>query len=221
MKFVEWLFFVGCGSIAILFLYKGGDIEQFQSKATNFKMKQVTYTERPVIPVCPEHWLVNAAEAPDYKYSSDFNISIGSIIAKLGTNSIKCSDFGTVDYTSDDYTYDDCDYVEDTDKEDSIVSFVLEEVFSNAHGFCYNIVHDPDRIYDWKIPIQISLKYDDSIPSDKLPDALNVYLTSYDNYHGAIFGTWMEGNELYKRFLRVRLQIKNCKIEHNRETRVV
>ena len=217
MKFAEWIFYVGCGSIAILFVYKGGDIEQFQSKATNFKMEQVLYTKRPVITVCPEHWLENNK---DYKYSTDFNISIGSSIAKLGTNSIKCSNFGVPD-GADYYTYDDCDYVEDSDKEDSTVSFVLEEVFSNGHGFCYNIVHDPDRIYDWKVPIQISLKYDDSIPSDKLPGALNVYITSYDNYHGAIFGTWMEGNELYKRFLRVRLQIKNCKIEHNRETRVV
>ena len=62
----------------------------------------------------------------------------------------------------------------------------------------------PHTIYDWKIPIQISLIYDDSIPSEKLPKALNIYMTSKENSPGVIFGSWMEGNELYKRFLRVR-----------------
>ena len=204
MMFAEWLFYIGIGSIAILFIDNGGDIEQFQSKATNFKIKQVPYTKRPIITVCPGHWsessdLYNEFEFYYYKYSTDFNISIGSIIANIGANSIKCSHFGE---PGDFLTYDDCDYV--SDQEDSIVSFFLEEVFTFNHGLCYNIVHDPDTIYDWKIPIQILLIYNHSIPSEKLPGALNVYVTSYDNYHGAIFGTWMEGNELYKRFLRVR-----------------
>ena len=200
MKVAEWLFYFGIGSIAILFLYNGKDIEQFRNKATNFKIKQVPHTKRPVITICPGHSFTS--EDPMYKYykySTDFNISIGSIIANIGANSIKCSHFGE---PGDFLTYDDCDYV--SDQEDSIVSFFLEEVFTFNHGLCYNIVHDPETIYDWKIPIQILLIYNDSIPSDKLPGALNVYVTSYDNYHGAIFGTWMEGNELYKRFLRVR-----------------
>ena len=203
-KVAEWLFYFGIGSIAILFVYKGGDIEQFQSKATNFKIKQVPYTKRPVITVCPGHWPdipYYADEKYRYKYSSDFNISIGSIIANLGHNSIKCSDFGEPDGSF--YTYDDCDYVDDSG-EDSIISFVLEEVYSVSHGLCYNIVHDPDKIYDWKIPIQILLIYNDLIPSEKLPEAMNVLITSDGNSHGIIFSTWMEGNELQKRILRVR-----------------
>ena len=195
IKVAEWLFYIGIGSIAILFVYKGGDIEQFQSKATNFKIKQVPYTKRPVITVCPWHQSVS------YKYSSDFNISIGSLRANLGANYIKCSDFG--EPSGSDYTYDDCDYLANSDQ-GSFISFVLEEVWSPYKGLCYSIFHDPNTIYDWRIPIQILLIYNDLIPSEKLPEVINVFITSDDNYHGIIYGNWMEGNELMKRFLRVR-----------------
>ena len=206
MKVAEWLFYVGIGSIAILFIDNGGDIEQFQSKATNFKIKQVPYTKRPIITVCPGHWsessdLYNEFEFYYYKYSTDFNISIGSTIANIGGNSIKCSNYGE---PGDYHTYDDCDYIDDSVQEDSIVSFVLEEVDTLYFGYCYKIIYDPDTIYDWKIPIQVSLIYNDSIPSKKLPPAIRVYITSNENSHGVMFATWMDGNELYRRFERVR-----------------
>ena len=200
MKVAEWLFYIGIGSIAILFVYKGGDIEQFQSKATNFKIKQVPYTKRPVITLCPRHWPGILYKKRNYKYSIDFNISIGSLIANLGANYIKCSDFG--DPNGNDYTYDDCDYVDNSDQ-DSFISFDLKEVWSPSYGLCYSIFHDPDTIYDWRIPIQILLIYNDSIPSEKTGN-IAVFITSDGNYHGVIYGNWMEGNELHKRFLRVR-----------------
>ena len=66
MKVAEWLFYFGIGSIAILFLYNGKDIEQFRNKATNFKIKQVPHTKRPVITICPGHSFTS--EDPMYKY---------------------------------------------------------------------------------------------------------------------------------------------------------
>ena len=202
-KVVECLLYLGIGAIAILFIYKGGDIEQYQSKATNFKIKEMSYTKKPVITICPSHWFEGTPYfVRSYKYGIDFNISIGSIIADLGSNSIKCSDFNGTD--GSDYTYDDCDYVLD-ESDEHTTSFVLEEVYSIAYGLCYKIVHDPDTIYDWKSPFQTLLIYNTSIPFEILPKEINVFITSDANSYGIIFSTWMDGNELRMRFLKVSL----------------
>ena len=41
----------------------------------------------------------------------------------------------------------------------------------------------------------------------ELPNKIDVYLTSNDNSPGVIYNTWMDGNELYFRFPKVRNDI--------------
>ena len=71
---IKWLLYLISGSIAILFIIEGGAIDQYESKATNFKRKEIPTIQRPVITICPN---LNS----NYKYGIDFNISIGSILA--------------------------------------------------------------------------------------------------------------------------------------------
>ena len=188
------LYFIS-GSIAILFIIKGGAIHQYENKATTFKRKEIPVSQRPVVTICPN---LNSS----YKYGIDFNISIGSIVAKLGKNSIKCSDFASTEYDMDYYTYDDCDS-ENLDVSET--SFTLES-FNRLWPWmtCYQIVYDPNAIYDGENVFQVVLVFGDTILFKELPNKIDVYLTSNDNSPGVIYNTWMDGNELYFRFPKVR-----------------
>ena len=197
---IEWLLYIGIGGIAILFIYKGGAIEQYDTKATNFKDKEIPVTKRPAITICPKL-------SSHYKYGRDFNISIGSIIAKFGTNSIKCSNF----LSEHDYQYDDCDYADDLGI--AGISFDFEQVETLFSGrSCYKIVYDRKVTYDWKLPFQTLLIFGASIPFNELPENIYVYITSDANSHGIIYNTWVDGNELFFQFPKVRmnLQISIC-----------
>ena len=196
---IKVLLYLISGSIAILFIIEGGAIDQYVNKATNYKRKEIPVSQRPVVTICPK---LNSS----YKYGTDFNISIGSIVAKLGNNSIDCSNFAnSTEYDMDDYTYDDCDknYLDVSET----TSFILESVYSNLwYGVpCYKISYDQNMIYDGRVPFQIVLVFGGSIPFKELPENIHVYLTSYDNSHGVIINTWIDGDELSFRFPKVRL----------------
>ena len=196
---IKGLLYLISGLIAILFIIKGGTIHQYESKATNFKRKEIPVIQRPVVTICPK---LNSS----YKYGIDFNISIGSIVAKLGSNTVKCSEFYN-EYGSYDYqpTYDDCDYdyldVYET-------SFTLESMRNLWRRMsCYKIVYDPNIMYDAKIPFQVVLVFGDSIPFEELPENIHVYLTSNDNSYGVIYNAWIDGNELWFQFPKVRIKM--------------
>ena len=87
----------------LLCIIKGGAIDQYRSYATNFKKNEIAVSQRPVVTICPS---TNEQYQTKYKYGVDFNISIGSIVAKLGNNSVKCSDFPSTEDGSDYYTYE-------------------------------------------------------------------------------------------------------------------
>ena len=194
---LQWLLYLASGSIAILFVIKGGTIHQYKSKATNFKKKEMPVSQRPVVTICPN---LNS----NYKYGIDFNISIGSILANLGSNSVRCSDFNN-EYGSDDYqpTYDDCNY----DYLDvSETSFILESVYNVfLKTTCYKVVYDPNIIYDGNISFQVVLVFGGSISLEELPENIHVYLTSNNNSAGVILSTWIDGDELSFRFPKVKL----------------
>ena len=80
---IKWPLYLISGLFAILVIIKGGTIHQYESKATNFKRKEIPVIHRPVVTICPK---LNSS----YKYGIDFNISIGSSIAKLGTITAHC-----------------------------------------------------------------------------------------------------------------------------------
>ena len=193
---LQWLLYLASGSIAILFVIKGGTIHQYKSKATNFKKKEMPVSQRPVVTICPN---LNS----NYKYGIDFNISIGSILANLGSNSVRCSDFNN-EYGSDDYqpTYDDCNY----DYLDvSETSFILESVYNVfLKTTCYKVVYDPNIIYDGNISFQVVLVFGGSISLEELPENIHVYLTSNNNSAGVILSTWIDGDELSFRFTKVK-----------------
>ena len=186
------------GAIAILFIIKGGAIDQYENKATNFKKKEIPVSQRPVVTICPKL-------PARYKYGIDFNISIGRIVAKLGNNSVKCSDFHEYDYEP---TYDDCNY----DYLDvSETSFILESEYNLWRSItCYKVVYDLDMIYDGNILFQVLLIFSSSIPFKELPENIYVYLTSNENSHGVIFNTWIDGDELFFQFPKVRQ--RSCSI---------
>ena len=196
---IKGLLYLISGLIAILVIIKGGTIHQYESKATNFKRKEIPVIQRPVVTICPK---LNSI----YKFGMDFNISIGSILANLGSNSVRCSDFNN-EYGSDDYqpTYDDCNY----DYLDvSETSFILESVYNLWRSMtCYKVVYDPNTIYDGKIPFQVVLVFGDSIPFEELPEKIHVYLTSNDNSYGVIYNAWIDGNELWFQFPKVRIKM--------------
>ena len=77
-KCLEWTLFLGIGAISVLFIFHGEEIEQFRSKATGFKLKELPITERPAITICPY------SETEKYEYNIDFSIAIGYTILKLG-----------------------------------------------------------------------------------------------------------------------------------------
>ena len=197
---IQWILYLGRGSIAILFIIKGGAIDQYESKATNFKTKEMPVSQRPVVTICPK--------LPSrYKYGIDFNISIGSIVAQLGSNSVKCSDFVLTEDGIDYYTYDDCDY---DNLDVSETSFTLESVHRLwPRMTCYHVVYDKNTIYDGKSPFQVVLVFGDSIQFEELPEIIHVYLTSYDNSHGVIYNTWIDGNELWFQFPKVQMNLLN------------
>ena len=194
---IKWLLYLISGSIAILFIIEGGAIDQYESKATNFKRKEIPVIQRPVVTICPN---LNS----NYKYGIDFNISIGSILANLGSNSVRCSDFNN-EYGSDDYqpTYDDCNY----DYLDvSETSFILEPIYDVfLKTTCYKVVYDPNITYDGKISFQVVLVFGGSISFEELPEDIHVYLTSNNNSAGVILSTWIDGDELSFRFPKVKL----------------
>ena len=194
---IKGLLYLISGLIAILFIIKGGTIHQYESKATNFKRKEIPVIQRPVVTICPK---LNSI----YKFGMDFNISIGSIVANLGSNSVRCSDFNN-EYGSDDYqpTYDDCNY----DYLDvSETSFILESVYNHWSGTqCYKVVYDPNIIYDEKVSFQVVFVFGGSIPYEELPETIDVYLTSNDNSHGVILNSWIDGDELSFKFHKVKL----------------
>ena len=101
--FSQWILYLVIGAVAIIFIIKGGAIDQYKNKATFFMTKEIPVSQRPVVTICPK---LNSI----YKYGMDFNISIRSIVATLGSNSVKCSDFVYTEDGIDYYTYDDCDY---------------------------------------------------------------------------------------------------------------
>ena len=188
---LQWLLYLFSGSIAILFIIKGGAINQYRTYATNFKKKEIPVSQRPVVTICPEG-------RRKYNYGVDFNISIGSIVAKLGNNSVKCSDFPNTEDGSDYYTYNDCDY------DVSETNFFLESVYNYFKRMpCYKVVYDPNHFYDVDIPFQIVSVFGDSIPFEELPEIIRVYLTSNENSHGVIYRTWIDGNELSLKFRKV------------------
>ena len=193
---IKWLLYLISGLIAILVIIKGGTIHQYESKATNFKRKEIPVIHRPVVTICPK---LNSI----YKFGMDFNISIGSILANLGSNSVRCSDFNN-EYGSDDYqpTYDDCNY----DYLDvSETSFILESVYNVfLKTTCYKVVYDPNIIYDGNISFQVVLVLGGSISFEELPEDIHVYLTSNNNSDGVILSTWIDGDELSFRFPKVK-----------------
>ena len=194
---IKGLLYLISGLIAILFIIKGGTIHQYESKATNFKRKEIPVIQRPVVTICPK---LNSI----YKYGMDFNISIGSILANLGNNFVSCSDFDN-EHGSDDYqpTYDDCNY----DYLDvSETSFILESVYNVfLKTTCYKVVYDPNIIYDGNISFQVVLVFGGSISFEELPEDIHVYLTSNNNSAGVILSTWIDGDELSFRFPKVKL----------------
>ena len=189
---IKWFLYLMSASIAILFIIKGEAIEQYRSKATTFKRKEIPVSKRPVVTICPKL-------PARYKYGMDFNISIGSILANLGINSVKCSDF----YSYHQAIYDDCNY----DYLDiSETSFILESVYNHWSGTqCYKVVYDPNIIYDEKVSFQVVFVFGGSIPYEELPETIDVYLTSNDNSHGVILNSWIDGDELSFKFHKVKL----------------
>ena len=189
---LKWLLYLVIGSIAIFFIHKGEAIDQYKSYATNFKKKEVSVSQRPVVTICP------VGIPGKYKYGVDFNITVGRIVAKLGKNSVKCSDFPNTEDGSDYYTYNDCDY------DVSETNFFLESVYNYFKRMpCYKVVYDPNNFYDVDIPFQIVSVFGDSIPFEELPEIIRVYLTSNENSHGVIYRTWIDGNELSLKFRKV------------------
>ena len=70
---------------------------------------------------------------------------------------------------------------------------------------CYQVVYDPNTIYGGGgKTFQVVLVFGETIPFKELPNKIDVYLTSNDNSPGVIYNTWMDGNELYFRFPKVR-----------------
>ena len=194
--FSQWILYLVIGAIAIIFIIKGGAIDQYKNKATFFMTKEIPVSQRPVVTICPK---LNSI----YKYGMDFNISIGSIVATLGRNSVKCSDFHN-EYDSDDYqpTYDDCSYEDDLDVYET--SFNLESVQRLWPMMtCYQVVYDSNTIYGGKT-FQLVLVFGKTIPFKDLPDKIWVYLTSHNNSYGVMYNTWIDGNELYFQFPKVK-----------------
>ena len=81
-KCLEWILFLGIGVISVLFIFHGEEIEQFRSKATGFKLKELPITQRPAITICPY------SETEKYEYNIQFIIKIGYTILKLGKSSL-------------------------------------------------------------------------------------------------------------------------------------
>ena len=69
---------------------------------------------------------------------------------------------------------------------------------------CYQVVYDPNTIYDGKTPFQVILVFGNTIPFKDLPDEICVYLTSHNNSYGVMYNTWIDGNELYFQFPKVK-----------------
>ena len=93
-KFLEWTLFLGIGAISVLFIFHGEEIEQFRSKATGFKLKELPITQRPAITICPY------SETEKYEYDTQFNIIIGHTILKLGKSDLILNNFkiSSMDY---------------------------------------------------------------------------------------------------------------------------
>ena len=65
------------------------------------------------------------------------------------------------------------------------------------------VVYDPNTIYGGKT-FQVVLVFGETIPFKDLPDIIDVYLTSHDNSYGVMYNTWIDGNELYFQFSKVK-----------------
>ena len=81
-KCLEWILFLGIGTISVLFIFHGEEIEQFRSKATGFKLRELPIIQRPAITICPY------SETEKYEYNIQFNIIIGYTILKLGKSGL-------------------------------------------------------------------------------------------------------------------------------------
>ena len=160
--------------LTISILILRGVIGQFFSEDSTFKTYDGKIDEYPTITIC--------ARDSELEYGIDFNITIGL--------------YGWI-----------YNIVKGENKEIGIYeeNIILEQFYSYIiSGFCYkitrNMSHAIKNINDGYAGI--TLYFNNSIAYDKLPD-LEFYLTSENNFLGAVYYEWMEGEELLVKIPKV------------------
>ena len=122
----------------------------------------------------------------------------------LGQNKINCSHINHDDWVNDfGQDYDDCN---DADYDDEIreVEYHLNNVETMFMGTCYQVYSRLSKSIDVSTtPFELVMDFSESMPYEKLPSRIHVFITSDANSHGIILNEWREGNELHFIFSKV------------------
>ena len=71
-------------------------------------------------------------------------------------------------------------------------------------GTCYQIYSRLSKSIDvGTTPFELVMDFSESMPHEKLPSRIHVFITSDANSHGIILNEWREGNELHFIFSKV------------------
>ena len=154
-----------------------GVVEQFFSEDTTFKIYDGEINEYPTITICtPKSKL---------EYGVDVNIAI-----KLH-DWVYSIDKGENIWLGTNESY------EENIKLEQFYSYIIS-------GFCYKITRNMSHAIRTFTDgfATITLNWKESITYNELPD-LDIYLTSKNNFLGAIYYEWMEGEELHFKISKV------------------
>ena len=199
LKLLEWFIFLLMIISASLFVYNS--FENYQSNATGIQVlsKKVQSYESPTMTICfqpyrkssilqeyeLDHSVIQEVkeniswpvvfEKMSYKIGRDFNLTIAL-------------DF--LDFYSKQEVIEINDLIL-TEKASKLIEF--EEIITLIAGICYSIT--PKNEIGKRQYNLFQIQFQDSLPSEDIPNKIEVIFTSKYNSYGVITNVWKEGQE--------------------------